>query len=225
MQRKKNLYQGPLEHINDDVIKRWELHRDWWATLCKRLNINADPRDRPSSWPTTLSVYNRNARVRTWLEEVWSIQELVTLKRTQFQCPSRRQKLCILNMFRFRTIHGNGHHSAKWVFWYNYSPGVLLRLFSFFFTVHFPIYIACYLGINLFCIFHRWTWRQYTEPCECKWSTSLITAYLSLYVIPSCGRRDGNRTTSNPSAIQLEHCALYIHPRLDAALLVCNKRG
>ena len=25
-------------------------------------------------------------------------------------------------------------------------------------------YIACYPGINLFCILDRWTWRQYTEP-------------------------------------------------------------
>ena len=65
-----------------------------------------------------------------------------------------------------------------------YSPGVLLRLFFFFLLSTF-LYIACYLGINLFCISHRWTWRQYTEPCECKWSTSLITAYLSLYVKPS----------------------------------------
>ena len=70
---------------------------------------------------------------------------LVTLKRSRFWCPSRRQKLWILNMFWFRTTHGNGHHhSAKWVCWYKFPS----HLF------YYPLfYIACgkKVGINLVC--------------------------------------------------------------------------
>ena len=88
----------------------------------------------------------------------WRNLGLVTTKRLQFQYaspPVRRQKVWILNMFRFRTTHGNGHHSAKWAFPPdNQSPSITLF-----------ILIACYPGIDFFCILHRQRTRyQYTEP-------------------------------------------------------------
>ena len=101
----------------------------------------------------------------------------------------------------------------------------ILSITSFFFFFCYPLsYIACYPGVNLFCIFNRWTWREYTESWVYM-STSLIILPNYHFVLPSCGRRDGNRITSNPFAIQLEHCSLFAHPRRDAALLECNKRG
>ena len=55
----------------------------------------------------------------------------------------------------------------------SFLPSWVLYLF------YYPLsYIAFYPGINLFCIFGRWTCVQYTEPWVI-WSTSLITAQAS----------------------------------------------
>jgi hypothetical protein len=53
----------------------------------------------------------------------------------------------------------------KWSSFRKVSFLTQVSILSITFTLYYPLsYIACYLGINLFCIFDCWTWRQYTEP-------------------------------------------------------------
>jgi hypothetical protein len=89
----------------------------------------------------------------------WRSLGLVTLKKLQFQYPSRRQKLWILNMF------GSERSTEMVIIPQSEFSDTSLHLENYIIVFHYPLsYIACYPGINLFCIFDRWTWRQYTEP-------------------------------------------------------------
>ena len=103
----------------------------------------------------------------------WRSLGLVILKKLQFRYPSGRRKPWTLNMFRFRTTQENGHHSAKWELYE--LPSWALHVF------YCPLsYIACYPGINRFCIFYRWTWRQYTE----SWVYMVYITNYCLTIIP-----------------------------------------
>ena len=66
----------------------------------------------------------------------------------------------------FRKVSFLTHKSPSWV---------LLPLFF-----HSLSYIACYPGVDLFCIIDLWTWHQYTEP----WVYIVHITYYCLTIIP-----------------------------------------